>query len=158
MEKTQQASGKLYLRYVGHNGQHTQLTVNGETVASGYNCNKSIMLLLWCACDMQYKTTDYYIDCDFDYRETTLGTRLCNTLFKPALFSKYDIMMDSMATANAYKDVIYKANYDDPISVVLSARRDVFLHVQKVFKLTSLEVIYELNEEEVYAYGKSTRV
>ena len=58
--------------------------------------------------------------------------------------------MAKNAAASAYYDLVYKKNYADPISVMLSARRDLILHVQNKFKLNNLEVIYELDENEVF--------
>lgn len=150
---TPSATGKLVLHYVGEYGRHTELFINDELVAAGFNCNKSINLLLWCACDSQYQNVSDHIDGDFDYIETELGAWLCKVIFRPQLFSKYDVLMSKNATAMAYNDLIYKKKYPDPISVVLSAKRDLILHVQKLYKLKTLEVLNELNETEIYENG-----
>jgi hypothetical protein len=152
VSQTQQITGKLILRYIGPNGKHTELWINNEHIASGFNCNKSIMFLLWCACDISNKDISNFLKSDFKYEKTKLGTWICKNIFKRALFSKFDIISQKNAPANTYKSLIYKQNYLDPINVVLSARRDLFLHVQKKFNLTSLEVIYELNDREIFAY------
>ena len=146
--------GKLILHYIGKHGRHTELYINDELIVAGFNCNKSIMLLLWCACDSQYLDINNYIDVDFTYRETKLGAWLCRTIFKPQLFSNYDVLMKSNAAAYAYRDMIYKKKYDNPISTVLSARRDLFLCIQQKYKLDNLEIIYELNEHEIWASGR----
>ena len=143
-------TGKLVLHYVGEYGRHTELYINDELVVAGFNCDKSIMLLLWCACDSKEENIYDYIDSDFTYQETDLGQWLCRNIFKPTLFSKYDVLMSCRATAWAYHDKIYKKRYSDPIGVVLSARRDLFLHIQKQFKLNTMEIIYELDEDEIW--------
>jgi len=146
-------TGKLVLHYVGEYGRHSELYINDEMVAASFNCNKSIMLLLWCACDSLYENIYDHIDKEFDYVETELGSWLCKTIFKPQLYSKYDVLMAKNATAWAYHDMIYKKKYSDPIQIVLSARQDLFLHVQKRFKINNLEVQYELDENEIYTDG-----
>lgn len=146
--------GKLVLHYIGEYGRHTELFINDEMVAAGFNCNKSIMLLLWCACDSQYKDVADYIQADYEYRETELGAWLCRVIFKPQLYSNYDVLMKPNAAAYAYRDMIYKKKYPDPISTVLSARRDLILHMQKRYKLDNLEVVYELDEDEIWASGR----
>jgi len=140
--------GKLVFHYVGEYGRHTELYVNDELVAASFNCNKSIMLLLWCVCDSTSQDIANYINADFDYEETELGKWLCNVIFKPQLYSKYDVLMTPKASANAYKDLVYKKKLT--ICQALSARRDLILHVQKKYKLDNLEVTYELNEDEIW--------
>jgi len=143
-------AGKLVLHYIGEYGKHTELYIEDELVAAGFNCNKSIMLLLWSACDSQYVNVDNYVNAAFDYIETELGAWLCRTIFKPQLFSNYDVLMKPNAAAYAYRDMIYKKKYDNPIQVVLSARRDL----QKRYKIDNLEIEYELDENEIWASGK----
>jgi len=144
-------SGKLVLHYIGEYGRHTELFIEDELVAAGFNCNKSIMLLLWCAFDSKNKLID--IGTNFKYTETELGMWLCDTIFKPQLFSKYDVLMTGNAAAETYHDMIYKKKYQNPIDVVLSAKRDLVLHVQKKFRIDNLEVIYELDEQEIWNNG-----
>ena len=43
----QSITGKLVFHYVGEYGRHTELYIGGELKVAGFNCNKSIMLLLW---------------------------------------------------------------------------------------------------------------
>lgn len=112
------------------------------------------MLLLWCACNSQHKYVHDYLYADYQYEETELGQWLCRSIFKMQLYSKYDVLMKSNAAAHAYKDMIYKMKYSDPITVVLSAKRDLILHVQKKYKIDNLEVVYELNEDEIFQSGR----
>lgn len=145
-------TGKLVLRYVGEYGRHTELYIDDELIAAGFNCDKSIMLLIWCLADKLQISVDDILHADFVYSDSPLGTKLCKTIFTPQLFSKYDILACKNAAANAYYNIIYKKKYS--IDEVLSAKRDLILHVQKQFKLDNLEVIYELDEDEIYANGR----
>lgn len=144
--------GKLVFHYVGEYGKHTELYIDDELIAAGFNCDKSIMLLLWCCCDSQNVNIDDYIHVDFDYEETELGQWLCKVIFKPQVFSKYDILMKPNAAAWAYKDKVYKSNLT--INQALSARRDLILHTQNRYKIDDLEVVYELDENEIWTSSR----
>lgn len=146
--------GKLVLHYIGEYGRHTELYIEDELIVAGFNCNKSIMLLLWCACDSQRVDINDYLYADYQYEETELGLWLCRSIFKMQLYSKYDVLMKPNAAAYAYMDMIYKKKYPNPITTVLSAKRDLILHVQKRYKLNNLEVVYELEENEIWQSGK----
>lgn len=148
---TQSTTGKLVLHYVGEYGRHSELYIDNELIVASFNCDKSIMLLLWCACDMANQDINDYIDADFTYEHTELGAKLCRSIFKMKLFSKYDILMKPNATAYAYKDIVYKQKLTP--TAVLSARRDLILHVQNKYDIDNLEVVYELDENEIYTHG-----
>jgi len=143
-------TGKLVLHYIGEHGRHTELFINDELVIAGFNCNKSIMLLCWCVCDSLYIDVD--INADFVYEETKLGSWLCNVIFKPQLYSKYDILMKPNAAAYAYHDLVYKKKLT--MNQVLSAKHDLVLHVQNKYKIKNLEVVYELQEQEIWDNGR----
>ena len=153
MLMTQSITGKLILKYVGHQGRHTELYIDNTLVAAGYNCNKSIMLLLWCACNSRYKDIQEILNSEFEYEETELGKWICRVITRKQILSKYDVLMTSNAAAYAYRDMIYKKKYHDPINIVLSAKQDLINHFKHKFKLTDIEVIYELDENEIWQSG-----
>ena len=142
-------TGKIVFRYVGPRGQHTLLYKEGKLIKSGFHCDTSIMLLLWCACDMHSKEFD--VNMEYTYRESPFTSGLLNKIFIPRLFSKYDMMLNHNAPALVYKDLIlpYKDNHFI-VDFILSTRRDLILHMQNKFNIKHLEQVYELDRNEIF--------
>lgn len=145
-------TGKLVLKYVGPKGRHTEFYIDDTLEEVGFNCNKSIVLLLWYACNQYNKDIEKVLITEYEYRYDELGKWLCRVIFRTHLFSKYDIMMQFNATAHAYRDFI-KKKIHDPVRTCMSAKQDLVSHLKSKYKLDNLEVIYELNEDEIYESG-----
>lgn len=146
----QSKTGKLIYRYVGSYGCHTEVIQNDKTVAAGYGANTSILYALWCIADRDplYAVKDL-LEFDFVYANSIFSQTIIKSIFRPKLYSKYDILFNPNALALAYLDMVKSGvTIDD----VLSAKYDLEQYIKQQYNIQTLKVIYEQDEDKIW-YG-----
>jgi len=143
--------GTIKYKYIGEEGGHTEITIDGKKSII-FHLDTSLLLMLWCAIDQEYKDINKVLSEPFNYIESSLADSVIRRMKLPTLFSKYDLVYDTSAVVNCYLLTIALGH--NRIDVVRSAMRDVERKIVKIYNLTELEVIYETgNIDEIYESG-----
>ncbi len=146
---THLTNGTIKFYYVGPSGRHTEVYVEDELVRGYFFTNTSIMLLLWCVCDIYGKDVVEILSNPYDRVESEYTDRILLEMNDRSLMSKYDVVYDSKAIVNAYlfiKDLDLK----DPLGSLLDIHDKFIKYIKIHYKIDKLEISYELKENEIY--------
>lgn len=141
-------SGEIRFSYVGPHGRHTTVYVDNQIVEGVYFTVSCIPLLIWCHCDKARLDIQEVISRG-ERQRSDFADGILASFKDRALGSKYDILYDRDAIVNAY--IFIEAHGGaDPVPGLLFSLDAYIADVKERFLIDKLEVIYELNENEIY--------
>ena len=138
----------LTFEYVGKDGRHTHISVDDEVVEAIYFTSSSLLLSIWCVCDMSQKDVQEVITNGIR-EEGEFGNSILLASKDRALGSKYDILFDTQAVVNAYLHIMNHGG-DQPLGSLLFALDTYIQYFREKYSEHELEVNYELNESRIY--------
>jgi hypothetical protein len=142
-------SGTIKFHYLGPSGRHTEVYVDGEFKRGFFFTNTSILLLLWCACDILNKDLESVLTNGYERVESSITDNIIKDMGDRSLMSKYDILFDDDAVVNAYL-FIKNAGLTDMIGSLLDIHDKFIIAIRDMYNIEDLEVIYELQDDEIY--------
>ena len=123
--------------------------MNGKLEESFFFTDSSIMLMLWFACDSQGMDI-FGVLSGYDLRsDSEDANKILANMSDRSLMSKFDILYDDQAVANAY-NYFLTMDMEDPVGAMMNVCDEFIDYIAQKYDLENVNIVCNLDDKEIY--------